>query len=102
MAAPTDACYHPRMSDIPHTVARASAVAGLCVVLGGCGSTPERLNAHQSHDVDRTPPQIFAMPDHYNNVASKCDGHGHRIYVTSNTDTVPSNLVVITDRSCGA
>ena len=41
------------------------------------------------------------MPDHYNNVASKCDGHGHRIYVTSNKDQAPSNLVVIDDRSCG-
>jgi len=40
------------------------------------------------------------MPDHYNNVASKCDGHGHRIYVTSNKDQAPSNMVVIKDSSC--
>jgi hypothetical protein len=81
------------MSDIPRTVARVSALAGLCVIVAGCGNTPERLNAHQSRDVDRTPPGIFAMPDHYNNVASKCDGHGHRIYITSNKE-------VIHDRSC--
>ena len=36
-----------------------------------------------------------------NNVASKCDGHGHRIFVTSNKDPAPSNMVVINDQSCG-
>ena len=81
------------MSDIRRTVACVSALAALGVIVAGCGNTPERLNAHQSRNVDRTPPEIFAMPDHYNNVASKCDGHGHRIYVTSNKDQAPSNLV---------
>ena len=89
------------MTDKPRTGARGSALAGLCIILAGCGNTPERLNAHQSHDIDRTPPEIYAMPDHYNNVASKCDGHGHRIYVTSNKDQAPSNMVVIKDSSCG-
>lgn len=89
------------MADIQRITTRVSAVAGLCVLVAGCGNTPERLNAHQSRDVDRTPPEIYAMPDHYNNVASKCDGHGHRIYVTSNKDQAPSNMVVIKDGSCG-
>jgi hypothetical protein len=89
------------MTDIRRAAPRIGALAALCVVLGACGNTPERLNAHQSRDVDRTPPEIYAMPDHYNNVASKCDGHGHRIYVTSNKDQAPSNMVVIDDRSCG-
>ena len=89
------------MTDIPATATRVGALVGLCAIVAGCGNTPERLNAHQSRDVDRTPPEIYAMPDHYNNVASKCDGHGHRIYVTSNKDAAPSNMVVISDRSCG-
>jgi hypothetical protein len=89
------------MADIQRITTRVSAVAGLCLLVAGCGNTPERLNAHQSRDVDRTPPEIYAMPDHYNNVASKCDGHGHRIYVTSNKDQAPSNMVVINDSSCG-
>jgi hypothetical protein len=89
------------MTDIPGTATRVGALAGLCAIVAGCGNTPERLNAHQSRDVDRTPPEIYAMPDHYNNVAAKCDGHGHRIYVTSNKDPAPSNMVVISDRSCG-
>ena len=88
------------MTDIPRTAARASALAALCIVAAGCGNTPERLNAHQSTAVDRNPPEIYAMPDHYNNVASKCDGHGHRMYVTSWEDQAPSNLVVVSDESC--
>jgi hypothetical protein len=89
------------MNNLPVAVARAGALAAACAVVAACGSTPERLNAHQSRNVDRTPPEIYAMPDHYNNVAAKCDRHGHRIYVTSNKDQAPSNIVVIKDPSCG-
>ncbi len=80
-------------------IALVLATAALTGVVG-CGNTPERLNAHQQRNVDRTPPDVYAMPDHYNNVASMCDGHGHRMYVTSNKDQAPSNLVVISDESC--
>jgi hypothetical protein len=79
------------------TCVASTVVAAIGIV--GCG-TPERLNARQQRNVDRTPPEVYAMPDHYNNVASKCDGHGHRMYVTSNKDQAPSNLVVVTDESC--
>lgn len=89
------------MTHFPRTAARVGALAALCIAAAGCGNTPERLNAHQQRNVDRTPPEIYAMPDHYNNVASKCDRHGHRIYVTSNKDQAPSNIVVIEDKSCG-
>jgi hypothetical protein len=78
----------------------ALGVAAAATGVVGCGNTPERLNAHQQRSVDRSPPDVYAMPDHYNNVASKCDGHGHRMYVTSNKDQAPSNLVVVSDESC--
>ena len=79
----------------------AVALATLALAsVAGCGNTPERLNAHQQRNVDRSPPDVYAMPDHYNNVASKCDGHGHRMFVTSNKDQAPSNLVVVSDESC--
>jgi hypothetical protein len=80
------------------TAASLAIVAGLLV---GCGA-PERQNAHQSPSgqVDRSPAEILAMPDHYNNVASKCDHHGHRVYVTSNKDAAPSNMIIIADETC--
>jgi len=71
------------------------------MLLVGCGA-PERQNARQSPsgEIDRTPAEVLAMPDHYNNVASKCDHHGHRVYVTSNKSGVPSNIVVVADETC--
>jgi hypothetical protein len=85
-------------------IRRSSAAAGVVVLaaLAGCGA-PERQNAHQTPEgeIDRTPAEVYAMPDHYNNVASKCDKHGHRIFITSNKDQAPSNLVVVADPSCG-
>lgn len=84
-------------------IRRTSCLALLALLaLAGCGGTPERQNAHQTpgRQVDRTPAEVYAMPDHYNNVASKCDRHGHRIFITSNKDQAPSNLVVVTDPSC--
>jgi predicted alpha/beta hydrolase family esterase len=82
-------------------VKTASALAVAAALLVGCGA-PERQNAHQSPSgqIDRSPAEILAMPDHYNNVASKCDGHGHRVYVTSNKDAAPSNMVIIADETC--
>ena len=77
-----------------------ATLAVLALVASGCSTQKERVNAHQSTNVDRTPAEVYAMPNYYNNVASKCDGHGHRIFVTSNKSSAPSNLVVINDSSC--
>ena len=80
-------------------MARFAAVALAALALAGCGQK-ERVNAHQSQKIDRTPADVYAMPNFFNNVASKCDGHGHRIFVTSNKSNAPSNLTVINDPSC--
>lgn len=88
---------------MPRSLIALVLAAAAAVPLTGCGSdTPERRNARQTPDaqVDRTPAEVYAMPDHYNNVASKCDLHGHRIFITSNKDQAPSNLVVLDDDSC--
>ena len=83
-------------------IIRSAATGAALVLLAGCGA-PERQNAHQTPEgqIDRKPAEVYAMPDHYNNVASKCDRHGHRIFITSNKDQAPSNLVVLSDASCG-
>ena len=43
--------------------------------------------------------EIINFPDQFANVATKCDGHGHRIYVVTHakSDVEP---VVIDDPSC--
>lgn len=77
--------------------------AAVALLVAGCGQA-ERQNAHRvpSGQIDRTPPQILSMPNYFNNVAVKCDGHGHRVFVTSNKDRAPSNIVVVDDETCGA
>ncbi len=84
-------------------VATVALVAVLVLIPLLDSREPERQNARQTPggQVDRTPAEVYAMPEHYNNVASKCDKRGHRIFITSNKRQAPSNLVVIDDPSCG-
>lgn len=46
---------------------------------------------------DSAPADVLNFPDLFANVAMKCDGHGHRVYVTTRDNTPPT---VITDPSC--
>src|SRR4051812_651251 len=43
--------------------------------------------------------EVINYPNQFANVAHKCDGHGHRVYVVthSKTDVAP---VVVTDPTC--
>lgn len=45
---------------------------------------------------DETKADIVFFPDRFANIATKCDGHGHRLYVTTR-DAPP---VVIPDHNC--
>jgi len=74
-------------------------VAVLPLAVAGCGQV-EKQNAHRSTNVDRSPAEVLAMPNYFNNVATKCDGHGHRVYVTSNKEKSPSNITVVDDETC--
>lgn len=77
------------------TLAVISAVA-----LGACGASEKKDSAHAS-DVDRSAPSVVAFPDDFSNVASKCDGHGHRIFVTTHGgDKDAGNLVIVEDSQC--
>jgi hypothetical protein len=84
----------------------ALAVA-LAVAAAGCTRVahPERGTGDAPVDtakVDATAPQILEMPNLFGNVAAKCDGHGHRVYVTTGRDSYPAHLFVIDDPACTA
>lgn len=66
----------------------------------GCAGDDKSHKDSPTGRVDRTRAEITAMPNDFGNVANKCDGHGHRIFVTTNTDSTPSQLVVLDDPSC--
>jgi hypothetical protein len=46
---------------------------------------------------DDSPAEVINMPNRFPNIATKCDGHGHRIYVNTRT---AGNITVIGDPTC--
>ncbi|MBC6458820.1 hypothetical protein [Actinomadura sp. HBU206391] len=48
---------------------------------------------------DDSAAEVINYPNQFGNVAHKCDGHGHRVYVVTHakSDVAP---VVVTDPSC--
>jgi len=78
------------------TLAVGLAAAGAA----GCAGNDTSHKDSPTGRVDRSRAEVAAMPNDFGNVANKCDGHGHRIFVTTNTDSNPSQLVVLNDPTC--
>lgn len=74
-----------------------AALAVLALAVGACGTGPDksREDAGDTVNVDKSTPHSTAFNNHYPNVEDKCDGHGHRLYVTTS-----KTVVVIPDPSC--
>lgn len=70
------------------------------VALAGCKAT-ESFNDAPIAGKDDSPAEVFSMPDGFSNVASKCDGHGHRIFVAFHGDGAYAGIAVINDEACG-
>lgn len=70
---------------------------GFAASAAGCGVGPDksREDAHDTQNVDKSAPHATAFNNHYPNVQDKCDGHGHRIFVTTSKATI-----IIADPSC--
>lgn len=76
-------------------------------LLGGCAAKNAADTARGRGDapiatggVDNTPKEVVQFPDRFSNVADACDGHGHRIFVTTKSDQ-SRFMAVIDDASCG-
>ena len=71
------------------------------LVFAGCGGEAVKDATKSGQTVDRSAAEVIAFPDGFRNVASKCDGHGHRVYSSSSgkSGTYP-NLAVIDDAGC--
>lgn len=63
----------------------AAILAVTALLLGGC------LDAETSNDAPAVPSpvtgpaEVLPMPDGFSNVATRCDGHGNRIYTVYRT-----------------
>ncbi|MCA1678298.1 MAG: hypothetical protein LC777_04785, partial [Actinobacteria bacterium] len=62
----------------------ALGVIAAAFTFAGCefGPSESREDAHDTKDVDKSPPHVIAFNNKFPNVETKCD-HGHRIYVTT-------------------
>lgn len=80
------------------------AVPVIAVLVAGCGIKDEIDEKRGRGDapvesVDDQPKEVVQFPDRFSNVAHGCDGHGHRIYVTTKSDQ-SRFMAVINDESC--
>jgi hypothetical protein len=77
--------------------ALAAILAASAVSVTACGVGPDksREDAHDTVNVDKTAPHVTAFNNKYPNVEDKCDGAGHRIFVTST-----KRVIVIPDPTC--
>lgn len=81
-------------------VALAGMATGTVILLAtGCSSFTESFNDAPIEEKNDRPAEVYAMPDGFANVASKCDNHGNRMYSTR-TDGGEALAVVANDPSC--
>jgi hypothetical protein len=83
---------------LPLIVAAAVLAAG-CGINDKANESRGRGDAPVGEVVD-TPVDVIQMPDRFSNVAHACDGHGHRVYVTTKSDQ-SRFMAVIDDPTCG-
>lgn len=74
----------------------------LCLFLAACGSDESREDANDvgNGQVEKSAPKVIAFNNHYPNVETKCDGFGHRIWVTTHDSASGDNFRVMTDPTC--
>lgn len=53
------------------------------------------VSGHQSGAAE-----VIEMPDGFSNIADKCDGHGHRVYVVFHGDSGYGSVTAISDPTC--
>lgn len=89
---------------------RKYAIAGLLALvlaLSACGNVPGTDDYNDKHGQgdagvghrDDSDADVVNMPDGFSNVATKCDGEGHRIFVTTQNAS-GKFMVVVNDENC--
>jgi uncharacterized lipoprotein YajG len=78
-------------------------VGAAAFALAGCGADQSREDANDAHCVGacKAAPEVITFNNHFPNIETKCDGHGHRVYVTTHDSATGNNVLVIDDAGCG-
>ena len=80
-----------------------AALVLTALLVSGCGDSYNDSRGRGDAPVGRTddtPAEVLNFPDGYKNIATKCDGHGHRVYATSAREGNMPQLFVLADPSC--
>jgi hypothetical protein len=75
-----------------------AVLAGACSIKDDIDESRGRGDASVG-SVDDEDKEVIQFPDRFSNVAHACDGHGHRVYVTTKSDQ-SRFMAVIDDESC--
>jgi hypothetical protein len=81
-------------------LAAVALVAAGALALAGCSKATEVFNDAPINSKNDLPADVYSMPDGFSNVASKCDGKGHRIFVAYHGDSAYAAIAVIDDATC--
>jgi hypothetical protein len=80
----------------------AAAAILAAITLSGCKATEPFQDAPVANR-DKSPAEVYDMPDGYSNFAEKCDKHGNRIVVVFHNDGAYAGVTAIpNDPSCKA
>lgn len=77
----------------------------LSFAAAGCGSDKSQepfKDAPRSGQNNDDPAEVINMPDGFSNLATKCDGHGHRVYVVYHGDHTYGSVTAINDPRCAS
>lgn len=86
---------------IQRGVIAAGAVVLIIATGAGCSKFGEQFNDAPVEKKNDRPAEVYSMPDGFANVATKCDNHGNRMYVTMQGDKAGKAVSVIAnDPSC--
>jgi len=85
-----------RTSHITAGLAALVVGSGALLGLSACGNkvTQPWNDSPRTSVVNNTPADVIAMPDGFNNLATKCD-HGNRIYVSFHSDSAYAAVAVV-------
>lgn len=78
-----------------------TAIGGVLTLSTGCQSFEEERGRGDApvEAFDDSAKQVINFPDQFSNVAHACDGHGHRVYVTTQNESGKA-MFVVDDPAC--
>jgi hypothetical protein len=78
----------------------AAAILAVLALAGCSGYNDARGRGDApARQLPKQPVDVYPMPDRFGNVATLCDGHGHRLFVVTHSKT-DAPVTVIEDPSC--